>query len=125
MPESVETPAPLRMATRVMARAYGRDRPAAMTFPPAPHKVRPMAKVNVSLDAELVVEVMVLAGVGSPQDAVEAVDREQPARREVEADLLRRLPARGLPGTLAVTRLDGPAGQRPALPVVRLDEQDP
>lgn len=29
-----------------------------------------MAKVNVSLDAELVVEVMVLAGVGSPQDAV-------------------------------------------------------
>ncbi|MDT0305696.1 DUF2191 domain-containing protein [Streptomyces sp. DSM 44917] len=53
-----------------------------------------MAKVSVSLDAELVVEVMVLAGAGSPQDAVELVIRdyierghrteahaEQPARR--------------------------------------------
>ncbi|KUH40522.1 MULTISPECIES: type II toxin-antitoxin system VapB family antitoxin [Streptomyces] len=35
-----------------------------------------MAKVTVSLDAELVVEVMVLAGVGSPQDAVELVVRD-------------------------------------------------
>ncbi|MFF4884874.1 type II toxin-antitoxin system VapB family antitoxin [Streptomyces nigra] len=35
-----------------------------------------MAKVTVSLDAELVVEVMVLAGVGSPQDAVELVLRD-------------------------------------------------
>ena len=40
----------------------------------------PVAKVNVSLDAELVVEVMVLAGVGSPQDAVEAVVRDYIAR---------------------------------------------
>ncbi|MGI5049475.1 DUF2191 domain-containing protein [Streptomyces sp. JAC18] len=39
-----------------------------------------MAKVNVSLDAELVVDVMVLAGVGSPQDAVEAVVRDYIAR---------------------------------------------
>ncbi|MGW7435550.1 type II toxin-antitoxin system VapB family antitoxin [Streptomyces sp. NPDC054849] len=39
-----------------------------------------MAKVNISLDAELVVEVMVLAGVGSPQDAVEAVVRDYVAR---------------------------------------------
>ncbi|MBT2413316.1 DUF2191 domain-containing protein [Streptomyces sp. ISL-12] len=39
-----------------------------------------MAKVTVSLDAELVVEVMVLAGVGSPQDAVEAVVRDYIAR---------------------------------------------
>jgi Arc/MetJ family transcription regulator len=35
-----------------------------------------MAKVTVSLDAELVVEVMVLAGVGSPQDAAELVLRD-------------------------------------------------
>lgn len=35
-----------------------------------------MAKVSVSLDAELVVEVMVLAGVGNPQDAVELVVRD-------------------------------------------------
>ncbi|MER8230857.1 type II toxin-antitoxin system VapB family antitoxin [Streptomyces sp. NPDC101490] len=35
-----------------------------------------MAKVNVALDAELVVEVMVLAGIGNPQDAVEAVVRD-------------------------------------------------
>ncbi|KOU30242.1 hypothetical protein ADK53_28985 [Streptomyces sp. WM6373] len=40
----------------------------------------PVAKVNISLDAELVVEVMVLAGVGSPQDAVEAVVRDYIAR---------------------------------------------
>ncbi len=39
-----------------------------------------VAKVNVSLDAELVVEVMVLAGIGSPQDAVEAVVRDYIAR---------------------------------------------
>ncbi|MFJ3905430.1 type II toxin-antitoxin system VapB family antitoxin [Streptomyces sp. NPDC090025] len=35
-----------------------------------------MAKVNITLDAELVVEVMVLSGIGSPQDAVEAVVRD-------------------------------------------------
>ncbi|MFJ9733967.1 type II toxin-antitoxin system VapB family antitoxin [Streptomyces sp. NPDC101171] len=35
-----------------------------------------MAKVTVSLDAQLVVEVMVLAGVGDPQDAVELVVRD-------------------------------------------------
>ncbi|MFG2295956.1 DUF2191 domain-containing protein [Streptomyces sp. NPDC048603] len=35
-----------------------------------------MAKVSISLDAELVVEVMVLAGVGSPQDVVEVVVRD-------------------------------------------------
>ncbi|MFJ8695839.1 DUF2191 domain-containing protein [Streptomyces roseolilacinus] len=35
-----------------------------------------MAKVSISLDAELVVEVMVLAGVGNPQDAVELVVRD-------------------------------------------------
>ncbi|MGW7308157.1 DUF2191 domain-containing protein [Streptomyces sp. NPDC054835] len=39
-----------------------------------------MAKVVISLDAGLVVEVMVLAGVGSPQDAVEAVVRDHIAR---------------------------------------------
>ena len=38
------------------------------------------AKVSVSLDAELVVEVMVLAGVGNPQDAVELVVRDYIAR---------------------------------------------
>ncbi|MFD4574757.1 type II toxin-antitoxin system VapB family antitoxin [Streptomyces sp. NPDC058417] len=35
-----------------------------------------MAKVTVSLDADLVVEVMVLSGVGSPQEAVELVVRD-------------------------------------------------
>ncbi|MFF3124891.1 hypothetical protein ACFVRD_21675 [Streptomyces sp. NPDC057908] len=35
-----------------------------------------MAEVTVGLDAELVMEVMVLAGVGSLQDAVELVVRE-------------------------------------------------
>ncbi|MCX5052671.1 MULTISPECIES: DUF2191 domain-containing protein [unclassified Streptomyces] len=35
-----------------------------------------MAKVTVSLDAELVVEVMVLAGAGNPQDAIELVVRD-------------------------------------------------
>ncbi|GAA3504120.1 type II toxin-antitoxin system VapB family antitoxin [Streptomyces prasinosporus] len=39
-----------------------------------------MAKVSISLDAELVVEVMVLAGIGSPQDAVEAIVRDYVAR---------------------------------------------
>ncbi|MGA5067660.1 type II toxin-antitoxin system VapB family antitoxin [Streptomyces exfoliatus] len=39
-----------------------------------------MAKVNIALDADLVVEVMVLAGVGNPQDAVEAVVRDYIAR---------------------------------------------
>jgi Arc/MetJ family transcription regulator len=39
-----------------------------------------MAKVKISLDAELVVEVMVLAGVGSPQDAIEVVVRDYIAR---------------------------------------------
>ncbi|MFE1027810.1 DUF2191 domain-containing protein [Streptomyces sp. NPDC058818] len=39
-----------------------------------------MAKVSISLDAELVVEAMVLAGIGSPQDAVEAVVRDYVAR---------------------------------------------
>ncbi|WP_307124093.1 type II toxin-antitoxin system VapB family antitoxin [Streptomyces sp. B1I3] len=39
-----------------------------------------MAKVTVALDAELVVEVMVLAGVGNPQDAVELVVRDYIAR---------------------------------------------
>jgi Arc/MetJ family transcription regulator len=39
-----------------------------------------MAEVNGSLGAELVVEVMVLAGVGSPQDAVELVVRDYIAR---------------------------------------------
>jgi Arc/MetJ family transcription regulator len=39
-----------------------------------------MAKVNVSLDAELVVEVMVLSGVRNAQDAVEAVVRDYVVR---------------------------------------------
>lgn len=39
-----------------------------------------MAKVNNSLDADLVVEVMVLAGIGSPRDAVEVVLRDFIAR---------------------------------------------
>ncbi|MFQ6853286.1 DUF2191 domain-containing protein [Streptomyces sp. 35M1] len=39
-----------------------------------------MAKVTVGLDAELVVEAMVLAGVGNPQDAVELVVRDYIAR---------------------------------------------
>ncbi|MFI8006121.1 type II toxin-antitoxin system VapB family antitoxin [Streptomyces sp. NBC_00178] len=39
-----------------------------------------MAKVTVHLDAELVVEAMVLAGVGSAQDAVELVVRDYIAR---------------------------------------------
>ncbi|WP_309049875.1 DUF2191 domain-containing protein [Streptomyces sp.] len=39
-----------------------------------------MAKVNIVLDAALVVDVMVLSGVGNPQDAVEAVVRDYVAR---------------------------------------------
>lgn len=39
-----------------------------------------MAKVNIGLDAELVVEVMVLSGIGSPQDAIEAVVRDYVVR---------------------------------------------
>ncbi|MFF5427620.1 MULTISPECIES: DUF2191 domain-containing protein [unclassified Streptomyces] len=39
-----------------------------------------MAKVNIVLDAGLVVDVMVLSGVGNPQDAVEAVVRDYVAR---------------------------------------------
>lgn len=39
-----------------------------------------MARIDISLDAELVVEAMVLAGIGSPQDAVEAVVRDYVAR---------------------------------------------
>ncbi|MEU6364257.1 DUF2191 domain-containing protein [Streptomyces sp. NPDC046931] len=39
-----------------------------------------MAKVNISLDAELAVEAMVLAGIGSPQDAIEAIVRDYIAR---------------------------------------------
>ncbi|MEE1941016.1 DUF2191 domain-containing protein [Streptomyces sp. TRM 70361] len=39
-----------------------------------------MAKVETALGAELVVEVMVLAGVNNPQDAVEAVVRDCIAR---------------------------------------------
>ncbi|WP_432096567.1 type II toxin-antitoxin system VapB family antitoxin [Streptomyces sp. bgisy100] len=60
-----------------------------------------MAKVNISLDAELVVEVMVLAGVGSPQDAVEAVVRDYiarghrtEARTEHQDDSLREVEAK-------------------------------
>ncbi|MFF4172449.1 type II toxin-antitoxin system VapB family antitoxin [Streptomyces sp. NPDC001744] len=39
-----------------------------------------MPKMNIALDAELVVEVMVLAGINNPQDAVEAVVRDYIAR---------------------------------------------
>jgi Arc/MetJ family transcription regulator len=39
-----------------------------------------VAKVSIGLDAELVVEVMVLSGIGSPQDAVEAIVRDYIAR---------------------------------------------
>ncbi|NEC27959.1 DUF2191 domain-containing protein [Streptomyces sp. SID8111] len=38
------------------------------------------AKISIGLDAELVVEVMVLSGIGSPQDAIEAVVRDYVAR---------------------------------------------
>lgn len=50
-----------------------------------------MAKVTVSLDAELVVEAMVLAGVGSPQDVVELVLRDYVERgHRTEARLVTR-----------------------------------
>ncbi|MFI5874546.1 type II toxin-antitoxin system VapB family antitoxin [Streptomyces sp. NBC_00377] len=59
-----------------------------------------MAKVAVSLDAELVVEVMVLTGVGSPQDAVELVVRDYierghrtEARTAVRDEVLREVDA--------------------------------
>lgn len=39
-----------------------------------------MPKINISLDADLVVEAMVLSGIGSPQDAIEAVVRDYIAR---------------------------------------------
>ena len=39
-----------------------------------------MASVNISLDAALVVEVMVLSGVNNPQDAVELLVRDYIAR---------------------------------------------
>jgi Arc/MetJ family transcription regulator len=39
-----------------------------------------VAKVNISLDAELVAEVMVLSGIGPPQDAIEAIVRDYIAR---------------------------------------------
>ncbi len=40
----------------------------------------PKADISLDLDAEPVVELMVLAGVGSPQDAVEAVVRDHITR---------------------------------------------
>ena len=39
-----------------------------------------MARTTIALDAELVVEVMLLTGVGNPQDAVEVVVRDYIAR---------------------------------------------
>ncbi|WP_371478047.1 hypothetical protein [Kitasatospora sp. NBC_00315] len=39
-----------------------------------------MAKVTVTLDADLAIEVMLLAGVRSPQDAVELIVRDYLAR---------------------------------------------
>lgn len=60
-----------------------------------------MAKINISLDAELVVEVMVLAGIGSPQDAIEAIVRDYvvrghrtEARTELKDQNLRELDAK-------------------------------
>ncbi|MER6677689.1 DUF2191 domain-containing protein [Streptomyces sp. NPDC000983] len=60
-----------------------------------------MAKVSISLDAELVVEVMVLAGIGSPQDAIEAIVRDYiahghrtEARTELKDQRLRELDAK-------------------------------
>ncbi|MEE1929968.1 hypothetical protein V1J52_17555 [Streptomyces sp. TRM 70351] len=57
-----------------------------------------MAKVNVSLDAELVIEAMLLSGTRSPQDAVELLVRDYvsrghrtEARTGDVADELRRL----------------------------------
>ncbi|MFJ7769274.1 DUF2191 domain-containing protein [Streptomyces sp. NPDC097107] len=39
-----------------------------------------MAKAGITLDAELVVEATVLAGIGSPQVAIQAVVRDHIAR---------------------------------------------
>lgn len=39
-----------------------------------------MAKVTISLDSDLAIEVMVLAGTRSPQDAVELIVRDYLAR---------------------------------------------
>ncbi|MDG9702310.1 type II toxin-antitoxin system VapB family antitoxin [Streptomyces sp. DH37] len=39
-----------------------------------------MAKTEIALDTELVVEVMVLSGIGNPRDAIEAVVRDYVAR---------------------------------------------
>ncbi|MFF7964159.1 hypothetical protein ACFZC3_02155 [Streptomyces sp. NPDC007903] len=39
-----------------------------------------MAKVTISLDADLAIEVMLLAGTKSPQDAVELIVRDYLAR---------------------------------------------
>ncbi|MER8031598.1 hypothetical protein ABTZ78_21835 [Streptomyces bauhiniae] len=45
-----------------------------------------MAKVTVSLDADLAIEVMLLAGAKSPQDAVELIVRDYLERgRRTEA----------------------------------------
>ncbi|MFB7777023.1 hypothetical protein [Streptomyces bauhiniae] len=45
-----------------------------------------MAKVTVSLDADLAIEVMLLAGTKSPQDAVELIVRDYLERgRRTEA----------------------------------------
>ncbi|MFF8945964.1 hypothetical protein ACF1A5_27525 [Streptomyces sp. NPDC014864] len=40
-----------------------------------------MAKVTISLDSDLAIEVMLLAGTRSPQDAVELIVRDYLARR--------------------------------------------
>jgi Arc/MetJ family transcription regulator len=60
-----------------------------------------VAKVNISLDAELVVEVLVLAGISSPQDAIEAIVRDYiahghrtEARTEHKDQSLRELDAK-------------------------------
>ncbi|WP_030803447.1 MULTISPECIES: hypothetical protein [unclassified Streptomyces] len=45
-----------------------------------------MAKITVSLDSDLAIEVMLLAGTRSPQDAVELIVRDYLARgRRTEA----------------------------------------
>ncbi|MGW7253571.1 hypothetical protein [Streptomyces sp. NPDC054834] len=45
-----------------------------------------MAKVTISLDSDLAIEVMLLAGTQSPQDAVELIVRDYLARgRRTEA----------------------------------------
>ncbi|GGT20734.1 type II toxin-antitoxin system VapB family antitoxin [Streptomyces chromofuscus] len=50
-----------------------------------------MPRISVSLDSELVVEAMVLAGVGTPQDAVELVLRDYVERgHRTEARTARR-----------------------------------